>query len=259
MIIKSKPQLNTYLQATKISTQILKQLKDATQAGVKPIEIDDLAQDLCRQHQVKPAFLGVPGTKGPYQHATCISINDTIVHGVPSGNYKIRVGDIVKLDFGIIYQGLYTDHCITVGVGKLDPKDQLLVETTREAVQIAAKAAIVGNTTGYLGHLMHSTVQEKGFDVLKNYIGHGIGHSLHESPQVPAFGQPMSGQILKKGMVICVEAQVVAGSDRSYTASDGWSVKTRDGQNSAMFEYMVMVGKRKPKILTKTMDWDILV
>ena len=259
MIVTNKKQVQAYKEAGKVSTFILKQLKDATKAGVYPIEIDDLAFKLCKKNDVIPSFKGVSNGKSHYEHATCISVNDTVVHGIPDANRALQPGDIVKLDFGIIHNKLFTDHCVTVGIEKLSPNDQQLVEITKQAVLSAAKQAIAGNTTGLLGNIMHETALENGFDVLKNYIGHGIGLSLHEDPEIPAFGHPLRGTVLEKGMVICVEAQLVAGSDQVITAKDTWSVKTADGSNSAMFEYMVIVGKRQPKFLTPTQDWPLIV
>lgn len=257
MIIQSKKQLNQYLNAGKISTQILEKLRLAIKEGITPLEIDDLADDLCRQYKVKPTFKGVKSAKSTYQHATCISVNEAVVHGIPT-EQPFQRGDVVKVDFGINYQGLLTDHCFTVGVGELSTRDKKLVVTTKKAVQLAAKKAIVGNTTGDLGYTMQSTAEKAGFQVVREYIGHGIGKSLHEEPQLPAFGLPKSGRKLIKGMVLCVEAQLVDGSPRLETADDGWTVKTLDRSRVAMFEYIVIVGDKKPIFITKTLDWPLI-
>jgi len=259
MIITNKKQLKVYKQACNLSTQILAALKDKLKSGIYPIDIDDYAQQLCKQYKVKSAFIDVGKPDNPYKYATCISINDTVVHGIPSKTRKIKKGDIVKIDFGIIYQGFYTDHCFTVSIGPPKLQDKKLILTAKKAVQSAISLAIVNNTVGDLGHAMQSIANKAGFDVLKKYTGHGIGKTLHDPPIIPAHGKPNTGPKLQQGMVICLEAQVVAGNDQVYIAQDGWTVKMKDHQNTAMFEYIVVVDKNKPKILTHTLDWSIIV
>ncbi|MBU0579130.1 type I methionyl aminopeptidase [Patescibacteria group bacterium] len=258
MTIKSQAELDKYKKATQISTQILEQLRDAIKPGVYPIELDRLAGDLCKKHNVRPSFKGVANGNLTYNFNSCISINDEILHGIPNDKRKIQEGDLVKIDFGIIYQGFFTDHCFTVGVGKILNEDQKLLKVSRQAVLNAVKLAKPGNMTGDLGHVMHSTAFNAGFDTLKQYVGHGIGHSLHESPEIPAFGQPKTGNKLEKNMIVCVECQVVAGNDQVYIEDNGWTVKTTDGSKGVMFEYIVRVDK-KPEILTQTQDWPLII
>jgi methionyl aminopeptidase len=257
VIIKTSQQLAQYQQAAKISTEILEQLRLAIKAGVTALEVDALADRLCKQYKVSPNFKGVGPKKNKYQHATCISVNDTVVHGIPDDRI-FKKGDLVKVDFGIEYQGLNTDHCFTVGVEQLSPADEKLVRVAKKAVQKACKKAIVANTTGDLGYTMQTVAETAGFSVVREFIGHGIGHSLHEDPQIPAYGSPRSGTRLIEGQVICVEAQIVAGDRRIRIEKDAWTVKTADGSKAAMFEYMLVVGKKKPIYLTKTLDWPII-
>ncbi len=258
MITKSSAELTTYKKATQISKKILSQLRDAIKPGVYPIELDNLAGKLCQKNGVKSSFKGVVNGNLTYGFNSCISVNDEILHGIPSRNRKIQTGDLVKIDFGIIYQGFHTDHCFTVGVGQVSDQNLKLLKVSREAVLNAVKLAKPGNKTGDLGYAMHSTAYKVGFDTLKQYVGHGIGKSLHEYPEIPAFGRPGSGKKLEKNMIICVECQVVTGDDRVYIEDNGWTVKTTDGGNGSMFEYMVRVDK-KPEILTPTQDWPLLV
>lgn len=258
MIIQTEIELNKFRQAGKIATQILEQLRLAVRAGVTSLEIDELAFELCKKHGAKPNFVGVGERHNLYKHATCISVNDTVLHGIPSG-LPFQKGDIVKIDFGLEFQGLNTDHCCTVVVGEfLKPQDERLVTVAQAAIQAAAHLAIAGNRTGDLGEMIQKTAKQAGFQVVKEFVGHGIGKTLHEEPSLPAFGKAHSGSLLKKGMVICVEAQILAGSDQIYQLKDGWTIKTRDGGNSAMFEYMVIVGETEPEFLTQTLDWPIL-
>jgi methionyl aminopeptidase len=258
VIITSDKQLRQYQQAAKISMEILWQLHQKTKNGVTPLEIDMLADELCQRYGVKPNFRGVGGTSNEYQYATCISVNDTVVHGIPQ-NVPLKAGDLVKVDFGLEYQGLNTDHCFTVGIGPVSSKDKNLMETGRAAVLKAAKQAIAGKYTGDLGDIMESTAHSQGYMVTEQYVGHGIGTTLHEEPQLPAWGDPGTGDVLREGMVLCVEAQVIAGDSEVYTAKDGWSVKTVDGSKSVMFECMVVVGKNKPEFLTTNLDWPLIV
>lgn len=251
MIIKSSKQLATYKEATRISTQILSQVKDSVKVGVTPKELDKLADDLCKEYKVTPNFKGQGSPRNLYKWATCISVNDDVVHGIPK-DIPLKNGDIVKLDFGIIYQGLNTDQCITVVVGDfLNKNDEKLVKIARQAVQNAVKFAVAGKKTGDLGYAMQSVAEKAGFNVIKEFVGHGIGKTLHEEPEIAAYGKKNTGKILKEGMVICVEAQVVAGSDDIYIDGSGWTVKTYDGKKAAMFEYMVVVGKDRPVVLTE--------
>jgi methionyl aminopeptidase len=258
MIVTNPHVFNLYQEAGRLSTEILRQLKAAIKPGILPIEVDQLAEKLCAQYGVKPAFKGV-NPADPYQYSTCISVNDVVVHGIPSRTARIKVADVVKVDFGIIYQGLYTDHCFTVAVGKFTPLSKRLVAAAKEAVVSAIPLAVSGNTVGDLGQMMQSVARREGFDVLKQYTGHGIGRKLHDPPAIPAFGAAGTGVKLEKNMILCLEAQVVAGSDQVVIADDGWSVKTKDGCLSAMFEYMVAVGEREPMVLTETRAWGMIV
>lgn len=259
MIVSSPSQISLYQEATRISTQILEQLKAEIKEGIYPIEIENKAQKLCQKFDVEPSFAPVDNGMGAYGYALCISINDTVLHGIPSKEIPFKTGDIVKLDFGIIYKGLHTDQCITIGVHSLSKKNKRLVATAKKAVESAIPLAIVGNTTGDLGASMSYQSRIKGYQVLSQYIGHGIGLSLHDNPPIPAYGKPNSGHPLVQGMVLCLEAQLVAGNNQVYVTDDGWSVKTKDGKNSAMFEYMVIVGKTKPTLLTPTTNWPLIV
>jgi len=258
MIIQNDQELKTYQKGVDLAMKILLQLNHSLKPGILPIDIDQLAFKLCGQHHVKPAFFGTGGKHANYQHAACISVNDIAVHGIPSRTEVFKIGDIVKIDFGIIYQGFYTDFCVTVGLKQLTPAQTKLIQVAKKAVRDSISQAIPGNTTGHLGSIMHSVAKKSGFDVLKQYTGHGIGKTLHDSPVIPAHGTPGQGELLQPGMVICLEAQLVSGSDQVEVDEDGWSVKTVDHGLVAMFEYMVVV-QDKPLVLNPTFDWPIIV
>jgi methionyl aminopeptidase len=260
MIVKKKPILNKYKQICNLSMKILKNLYDSVDVGVSPIEIDRLARDLTKKHEVKSAFKNVISDEGVmFGHPTCIMINEDIVHGVPRKDYKFQEGDIITVDFGIIKDGYYTDHCFTVGLGDVDEKDLKLMKIGRDAVLAGVNKAITGNRTGDVGHAIHATALNNGCDTVKMFAGHGIGLSMHEHPDLPTFGIPGTGAKLKKGMLMCVEAQITwKGHDDLTIGSDSWTAKTRDGSTAVMFEYIVGVDNEKPLILTDNRHWGLV-
>lgn len=258
MIIRDKKTLADMQHACTLATEVLRGVYEAVAVGVTPLELDALADELCAERGTVPNFKGVGPIHNLYKHAMCISVNDTILHGIPDAKPLVS-GDMVKLDFGLEWQGFHTDHCTTVIVGgPRNAADLRLVETTRKAVLAGVSQAVAGNRTGAIGSEIEQTALAAGFDVVREFIGHGIGRSLHEEPEVPAWGKPSSGTVLKEGMVICVEAQIINGSARLYTSTDGWSLKTSDGSRGAMSEFMVLVGKREATILTPTQEWEVV-
>ena len=257
MIIKSTKQLEQYKKAADISTKILKELRMSIKVGLTSLELDHLADQLCSKYQVAPNFKGQGNPGNVYQHATCISVNDTVLHGVPN-NRPFKKYDVVKVDFGIEYQGLNTDHCFTVSVAGVTPQDKQLIEFSRKTIIRALSQAIAGNRTGSIGQVLESATHKSKYTVIKQFCGHGIGLTLHDKPQIPSYGNTNTGETLLEGQVLCIEAQYVTGSDKLYVGDDQWSVSTVDGGKSAMFEYMVVVGKKKPLVLTPTMDWPIV-
>ncbi len=257
MIISNQTELNRYQDLTKLSTQILRQLYDAIKVGVTPLEIDRLADQLIKKNHVQAAFKGVGQPRNPYRFATCISVNEVVVHGIPNER-PFQQGDIIKVDFGIKAGGLITDHCFSVGLAPMSSSDEKLLKVSLQAVKEASQLAIVGQTTGDLGFAQEMVILKGGCNVAKGFIGHGIGHTMHDDPQLPAYGQRRSGEYLVEGMVLCVESQVLAGEDDLELAADGWTIKTKDGSKAGMFEVMVVVGRKRPIVLTPTLDWPII-
>lgn len=258
MRIKNKYQLQNYKDVCNISTEMLKRLYEFTTIGKSTLQIEEYAMELCKEYKVNPAFMGVESDYGPdYPFATCISLNDTVVHGMPRADEIISSGDIVKVDFGIIKDGYYTDHCYNVGFEPQTKKNKIFLETSREAILKGVEQAIEGNKIGDIGYAIESYANEFGYNIVKEFVGHSVGESLHDFPNIPAYGKKGSGEILQKGQVLCIEAQIIDGPASIYMQTDGWTIKTRDGSNAAMFEYIVMVDKNKPLILTDTRDWEI--
>ena len=259
MIVKIQEDYNKIKKAADISLSIMREMADNLKEGVTPLEIDTLAGQLCEKNNVKPAFKGVGDLRNPYEYNSCIALNDEILHSTPK-NIPLVYGDLVKLDFGVNYEGYFTDHCYTFVIGGYrNDEDERLLNTGKLAVESAVALAISGNTTGDLGFTMQSITELAGFNVLKNYVGHGIGRSLHEPPEIPAWGKKGHGKQLKEGMLICIEAQIVANSpDTFIDKSDNWTVKTKDLSRGVMFEYLVIVRQNKPEILTPMANWDVI-
>jgi methionyl aminopeptidase len=235
MIIKSPKQERILREAGKISSHILRELGNNVKEGFTGLNIEELANGLCMENGVKPSFKTVPG----YRYATTVSVNDCVLHGIPN-DIPFKDGDLVKIDFGIVYKGYCTDHCWTWGIGNISKEDMRLMEAGREAVENACKKAVVGNMTGDISHEFRATANRYGYTTLEDFAGHGIGKSLHEYPDIFSFGEPDTGERLKDGMVICVECQVVYTND-VYIADNGWDVMTNDGSKGVMFEYMGIV------------------
>jgi len=251
MVINKQKDIETLQEGADISVEILKRLGESIKEGVPSLKIDELAGQLCREYKVKPSFKRVKG----YDFNTCISVNDVAVHGIPK-DIPLKKSDLVSIDFGIIYKGFNTDHCWTWSVGKPNNENEKLLLAGRNAVENCLPLAITGNYTGDLGHEMERVAKKNGFNILKMFVGHGIGKTLHDLPDIPAYGNKGSGTRLVTGMVICIECQVVNDTGKVYIDSDGWSAKTENGGNSVMFEYMVIVDNDKPIVLTNTLDWN---
>jgi len=249
-IITTKEDYKILKEATAISVKILKELRDNVKVGVSAKFIDDLAFQFCSDNGVKPAFNGVEGVITPFWGNICISTNDEILHTIPTEKRVFKEGDIVKLDFGIVFKGFYTDHCVTVALGKLNKDEQALVKTAKLCIDTALKNAVVGKTVGDISSIMQDICELSGFDYVTTYCGHGIGRSLHLAPEIPSYGNPGEGEQLIEGMVICVENQITIGKADLKLSQDGWTLKTIDGSKGAMFEHMVIVREGKPEVLT---------
>lgn len=246
--------------AAKISTEILWELRNQLQAGITPWDLDQQAAILMKERKVAAAFRGVSqGKNKPFEHSSCISVNDVILHGIPK-DIPLENGDIVKIDLGIIYrQTYYTDQCFTFVLDDFrSAADKKIVNIGRMAVETAMKKAVTGNTAGDVGAAMQTVAQLAGLSTLKHFVAHGIGKNLHEEPEIATWQQAGTGKNLSKGEVITVECQVVENED--YTVADnGWDIYTYNGSNASMFEYMVIVDDDKPEVLTKMQDWSVIV
>ncbi len=248
---KSPDQIAVMHEGGKRMGAILKQLCDAAVEGKLLWELDALAQKLIAEANAVPAFLHyAPAGHTPYPLAVCLSVNDTVVHGIPARNAKLQAGDIVGLDLGMVYQGLYLDAARTVGVGKMSDETDHLLRVTREALARGVAAAQVGNTVGDIGHAVGSYIEAEGLGVVHQLVGHGVGFAVHEEPQVPNFGRAGSGIPLEPGLVIAIEPMVTIGDPEVQFMPDGWTVKTVSGNVAAHEENTVAITVDGPIVLT---------
>ncbi|NIL99580.1 MAG: type I methionyl aminopeptidase [Acidobacteria bacterium] len=257
LVLKSPAEIEIMHQANMILRRTLAALRTRIVPGVSTGEIDGFVEKCIREAGGEPAFKGYPHPSGgaPFPGTACVSVNDEIVHGVPSETRELRTGDIVSVDMGVLYKGYYGDSAETYAVGEVDEQSRELLEATRESLQRGIDAARVGNRVSDIGHAVQTHVEAHGFSVVREFVGHGIGASLHEDPQVPNFGSPGRRERLVEGMVLAIEPMVNIGApDVMLSADDGWTARTRDGSRSAHFEVCVAITKKGPQILGEPVE-----
>jgi len=230
---------------------ILAAARDVLERAVKPgmttLELDRIGEEFIRSHAgAKPSFKGLYGFPG----SICSSINNEIVHGIPSKKRVLREGDIVSIDVGVLFEGYHTDSATTVAVGEIPDESARLLDATRRALDAGVSAARAGNHIGDIGAAVQRVVEAAGFSVVKDLVGHGIGESFHEEPQVPNFGKPQRGTRLVPGLTIAIEPMVNVGRADTRTMPDKWTIVTVDGSRSAHFEHTVVITENGPRVLT---------
>ena len=244
--IKNAAELVEMRRACEISAAALKAGGEAIEPGISTAEIDKIIYDFIVRHGARPNFLHLYG----FPATACISVNDTVIHGIPSHSQKIRPGDIVSIDTGCKINGFNGDNACTFTCGKVDLEARRLMEVTREALHRGIAAAQAGNRIGDIGHAVQAYVEENGFSVVRSFVGHGVGKDLHEDPEVPNFGNPGRGPRLVPGMTIAIEPMVNQKACAVKTLADGWTVKTCDGGLAAHFEHTIAITKSGPEVLT---------
>lgn len=245
IIIKSESEIQRMRESGRIAARVRDKLTDKVGPGVTTGELGDYAAELIDGYGAKSAFLGYRG----YPGHICVSLNDAVVHGIP-GSQRIGVGDIVSIDVGVEFEGFIGDTATTVMVGVTDAAVKKLVDVTSKALDAAIKKAIAGNRLSDVSHAVEKTAVAGGFSVVRDFVGHGIGRSMHEDPQIPNFGEPGRGPRLKSGMTLAIEPMVNLGGCEVELQDDGWTVLTRDGLPSCHFEHTVVVGETAAEILT---------
>lgn len=252
--IKTESEISIMRDGGKILAEILEQLTAAVQPGISTFDLEKLARKLVSFYKVEPSFLGYQN----FPAALCVSVNDEVVHGVPSVTRILKEGDIISLDMGVLYKGFNVDSALTVPVlggltrdqwAKDNPKLNKLIETTKTALNAGIKQAKVGSRLGEISNAIQSVVEKEGFSVIREMVGHGVGRKLHEEPQVPNYGSSDEGPVLEEGMVLAIEPMVSIGD--WHLTQDGLTYKTRDGSWAAHFEHTVAVTKKGPLVLTR--------
>ena len=232
--------------ANRIVAEVLAEVKERVKPGVETRELDELAEEMCRRHRVEPAFKGYRG----YPRSICISVNEEIVHGIP-GPRRLKAGDLVSLDFGVKYQGYYGDAALTVAVGEVPSRARELMEVTEKALYAGIGQAKAGQHLSDISHAVQTVVEGAGFGVIREFVGHGIGRSLHEDPQIPNFGPAGRGPVLQVGMTLAIEPMTSMGAWQVRILQDGWTAVTQDGSLAAHYEHTVAVTDNGPLILSQ--------
>lgn len=244
--IRTPEEIERIALASKLTADTLSLLEKTVRPGISTLELDRIAEEYIRSNGGIPSCKGYEG----YPASLCTSVNDMVVHGIPSAKKILRKGDIISIDLVVELNGYMGDSCITIPVGHTNKKNLQLIEVTEQALFAGIKQAVPGNHVGDIGYAVEKTVKPYGYGVLREYVGHGIGTDMHEDPEVPNYGTPGHGPRLEEGMVICIEPMITMGSPDILTLRDGWGVVTADGKPAAHIEHTVAITKDGPKILT---------
>ena len=253
IIIKSREEIEKIRESCRIVAEVLGTLRDFVRPGLTTWALNKKAEEIIRKRKARAAFKGYRPSfgSGPYPAALCVSINEEVVHGIPSLKRVLKEGDIVSMDVGVEYRGYFGDAATTVAVGEVDGRVKELLKVTEEALYKGIERAQVGNRVGDVSHAIQTYVESHGFSVVKEFVGHGVGKKIHEDPPIPNFGAPGQGPLLKDGMTIAIEPMVSMGSGDVKIKDDGWTAVTVDGSWAAHFEHTIALFKEGPRILTE--------
>jgi methionyl aminopeptidase len=249
--IKSKGEIDKMREACRMTAEVRDLAARSIEPGMTTADIDDIVRDYCKRNKVSASFLGYEG----YPGAICVSINDEVIHGIPSRHRMIMPGDLVKVDVGIYKNGFHGDSARTVCVGVSDPKVLELVETTKACLKAGIAAAGPGVHLGDVGFAIQQVAEAKGFGVVRDFIGHGVGRTVHEDPPVPNYGKPGTKLVLKPGMTIAIEPMITLGTWKVEVLEDNWTVVTADSSLAAHFEHTVAITEDGCEVLTLPADY----
>ena len=247
IILKSKKEIEFIREAGKIVAYAHELLREAIKPGISTFELDEIAYRAIVKHNASPSFKGYGG----FPASICASKNDVVVHGIPRKDDILMEGDIISIDIGAEYKGYHGDAAKTHPVGKITEDDARLIRETRESFYKGIEQALVGKRLSDISHAIQSHVEEFGFSVVREFVGHGVGRSLHEDPQIPNYGPPDRGPRLESGMVLAIEPMINQGTYKVQVLEDGWTVKTIDGKKSSHYEHTIVITDNGPDILTK--------
>ena len=245
--LKSAREIEVMAEGGRILGATVSHLRAQARAGMSTLELDEMAETFIRSHEgATPAFKGLYGFPG----SVCASINQEIVHGIPSKKRVLRDGDLLSLDIGVGYKGFFTDSATTVAIGEVDATSKKLLDVTERALDAGIAAAVVGNHIGDIGAAVQAVAEGAGFSVVRDLVGHGIGTEFHEEPQVPNYGKPKRGIKLMPGLTLAIEPMVSVGTPKTRTMPDRWTVVTADGSRAAHFEHTIAITDNGPRVLT---------
>ncbi len=252
MVVKSGDQIAIMREANQIVAETLVRIKKFIEPGVTTWELDKIAEDMCAAKKVRPAFKGYRG----FPASLCVSVNEQVVHGIPSRKCKLKKGDIVSIDFGVEHKGYFGDSAVTLPVGRIGSKTNKLLEVTDRSLELAIDQVRVGNRIAHISRAVQDHVESQGFSVVRQFVGHGIGASLHEGPEIPNFVQDDRSPRIVEGLVLAIEPMVNVGTHKVKVLKDGWTVITADRKPSAHFEHSVAVTGDGPVILSSRENFE---
>ncbi len=245
IIIKSDDEIALMREAGQIVAEVLEGLVAEARPGLRTAELDTIVREEFKRRKVVPTFLGYQG----YPAHVCVSVNEEIVHAIPGGRV-LQEGDVVSIDLGATHRGFVADSALSIGIGQMEPERQRLVDVTHEALWQGIQAARPGAHVSDISHAVQTHAEAEGFSVVREYVGHGVGREMHEEPQIPNYGPPHRGPLLRKGMVLAIEPMVNIGDWRTKKHNDGWTVSTLDGSLSAHFEHTIAITDNEAEVLT---------
>lgn len=245
LYLKTEEEVGLLRESNMLVSRTLAEIARHIKPGVTTLYLDSIAETFIRDHSAIPAFKGYGG----FPNTLCTSVNDEVVHGIPS-DYSLKEGDIISVDCGVILNGWVGDSAYTFAVGEVTEEVKSLMDFTRASLEEGVKAAIAGNRVGDISSAVQEKAESGGYSVVRELVGHGLGKKMHESPEVPNYGKKGSGPKMEKGLVICIEPMINLGKKETIQMPDGWTIKTADGKPSAHFEYAVAVNKGKADVLT---------
>lgn len=252
MVVKNSDEIFIMQEANQYVAETLSLLKKNVEEGITTWELDQIAEDYCNKNKIIPAFKGYRG----FPASLCVSINEQVVHGIPSRKCKLKKGDIISIDFGVEHKGYFGDSAVTLPVGKIDGVKKKLLEVTKRSLELAIERVQIGNRISDISEAVQKHVEENGFSVVRQFVGHGIGTSLHEGPEIPNYVLDDVSPRIVEGLVLAIEPMVNAGTFKVKVLKDGWTVITADRKPSAHFEHSIAVTKNGPMVLSSRENFE---
>lgn len=251
IIVKTRDEIEKMRRSGRVVAEVLKLLEATVRPGITTASLNALAVEESKKRNAIPVFQNYPHPRGgrPFQGAICASVNEEVVHGIPSSRV-LQEGDIISIDFGVMLDGYAGDAAITIAVGEVDPALSKLIQVTEQSLLKGIEQAQVGNRLGYVSNAIQTYAESNGFSVVRDFVGHGIGIAMHEDPPIPNYGRKSNGPVLKEGMALAIEPMLNQGKYQVYTKNDEWTVVTKDGLPSAHFEHSIVIWEQGPEILT---------